>query len=76
MEKKYLDLAEQMFEDLKEELLNIDRKILGGTDENNFVIDGNKITIKITQAFWEKSDWYSFEVYDVNNKLIYEKTVC
>jgi hypothetical protein len=43
----YLQLAKEQFLNLKEEMLDLDRKYLGSEDETNYEVDGIKFTIKV-----------------------------
>lgn len=59
----YLELAKEQFYNMKEEILDLDRKSLGGEDETNYEVDGVKFKIKV-DGYWEKSNWFNWTVYD------------
>jgi hypothetical protein len=69
MKPKYLELAEQQFLNLKEEVLDMNRKAVGSEDETNYDNEGVKFKIKV-HGFWERSDWFDYWVFDEQNTLI------
>lgn len=68
-EINYTELAENQFYKLKEELLDEDRKCLGGIGKEDYEIDGFKFNIKV-DGFWEKSTWFNYVVTDKSGNEI------
>lgn len=56
-------LARDQFYNLKEELLDEDRKCLGGIGKEDYNVDGFEFTIEV-DGFWEKSTFFDYVVTD------------
>ena len=75
MSNKFLQIAKEQFSKLKEEVLDDDRHSLGGGNEEEYQDEetGLKYTIKV-DGFWEKSEWFDYEVYNEAKELIEKGT--
>lgn len=62
----YLSLAKDQFENLMEAMLDEDRHCLGASNEQDYNVNGEKFKIEV-EGFWEKSTWFDWHVYDMNN---------
>jgi hypothetical protein len=71
----YLQLAKEQFLNLKEEMLDLDRKYLGSEDETNYEVDGIKFTIKV-EGFWEKATFFDYVVKDEFGKELEKGYYC
>ena len=71
----YLKLAKEQFLNLKEEMLDFDRKCLGSEDETNYEVEGVKFKIKV-EGFWEKSTWFDYIVTDEFGKELDKGNYC
>ena len=60
---KYLDLAQDQFDTMKEEWLDEDKHCVGGENKENYEVDGVKFEIKV-EGSWEKTDWFEYTVTD------------
>lgn len=69
----YLKLAQEQFLNLKEEELDLNRKILGSQDETNYEKDGIKFKISV-DGFWEKATWFNYTVSDEQGNIIEKDT--
>lgn len=67
----YLELAKEQFLNLKEALLDLDRKCLGGIDTTNYEIEGIKFSIEV-DGFWEKSTWFDYVVKNEFGNILEE----
>lgn len=75
MEKiNYKELAEEQFDNLKEETLDEDRHCLGAENEKDYEVDGVKFKIKV-DGFWEKATWFNYIVLDEQGNEIAKGTV-
>lgn len=75
MEPNYLELAKEQFLNLKEEVLDMDRKALGSEDETNYEVNEVKFKIKV-DGFWEDSTWFNYEVLNEQNQTIEKGDYC
>jgi hypothetical protein len=71
----YLQLAKEQFLNLKEEMLDLDRKCLGSEDETNYEVEGIKFKIKV-DGFWEKATFFYYIVTDEFGKEIEKGSYC
>ena len=69
----YLDLAEEQFDNLMNETLDIDRHVLGAKNKQEYNINGFQFRIEV-DGFWEQSIWFNWSVYDSDNNKIYSGT--
>lgn len=65
----YLQLAEDQFNILKEEILDDDRHAVGASNKKDYKIDGRKLTIEV-DGFWEKATWFDWAVKDAEGYTV------
>lgn len=73
--ENYLELAKEIYQNLKEETLDDDRKSLGGETKEEVEFNGSKISI-LVDGFWEKSRWFDYTVFDSEGNKIYSDNYC
>ena len=62
--EEIVENAKKQFLELKEELLNEDRRCLGGSSEEEYSEDGKKILITV-DGYWEDCDgWFEWIASD------------
>lgn len=74
-EKEIRQLADEQFDNLKEELLDEDRHCLGGAIDLDHEINGENFNISVN-GYWEKSEWYTLVVKNDKGDIVLQDNIC